>query len=263
MNWYYLENSEQRGPVTEPELTELAQRGTIGPDTYVWADGMTDWKRYREVSASQAGAVPPTSPPAPEVKIEITTTPAAVSKPLVTCLRCGAEVPASQTVTIGTMTLCPKCQVGYERQLRGEGPPMVYASPILRLVAFVLDGIVCNAVAGAFLFGMYWLATNYFPERQTQLGIMLIGAVCALLWVLNYFVGRIGREGATPVMKLLRLQIVTPSGAMVGTWRALARILVIALVNTFTAGLGHLTVFFDQRKRSLTDMICGTVVIKR
>jgi hypothetical protein len=49
--WYYLEGETQHGPKDLEELRELVLDGTIGPDTYVWADGMPDWLPARQVPA--------------------------------------------------------------------------------------------------------------------------------------------------------------------------------------------------------------------
>lgn len=255
MNWYYIENDQQRGPVSGAELAELARQGTVRPETFVWREGLSEWQPYGQVTPTSASS----NLPPPKVT-EAAAVP--VPDPDVACSRCGAEVPRSQTITVGTMTLCPKCQVGYERQLRGELAPPIYASPVTRLLAFVLDSIFSGVVVGVFLAAVYWLATNFFPDRKTSLGIMLIGLVCALLWIVNYYVGRIAKTGATPGMRLFRLRVTLPQGGPVGTGRALARFLVLGLVNSVTAGLGHLVTFFHPQKRSLHDLLCGTLVVK-
>lgn len=49
--WYHLEGAEQRGPQTLAEIRDRVLDGTIGPETYVWADGMPDWLPARQVPA--------------------------------------------------------------------------------------------------------------------------------------------------------------------------------------------------------------------
>jgi len=41
--WYYLENSEQRGPVAKGDLVQLFRSGRLGPDTLVWTEQLGDW----------------------------------------------------------------------------------------------------------------------------------------------------------------------------------------------------------------------------
>jgi hypothetical protein len=55
MNWYYVINGQQSGPVTEAQLDDLARAGTIKADTLVWAEGMANWLPY---SQARSGGVP-------------------------------------------------------------------------------------------------------------------------------------------------------------------------------------------------------------
>jgi hypothetical protein len=49
--WFHLDGTERQGPAMLAELRELILEGTLGPDSWVWADGMTDWMHVREVPA--------------------------------------------------------------------------------------------------------------------------------------------------------------------------------------------------------------------
>lgn len=49
--WFHLDGTERRGPVVLADVRELVLEGTLGPDSWVWADGMTDWMHVREVPA--------------------------------------------------------------------------------------------------------------------------------------------------------------------------------------------------------------------
>ena len=42
--WYYSENHQQLGPVSEEDLKHKARSGALKPTTLVWKDGMSDWK---------------------------------------------------------------------------------------------------------------------------------------------------------------------------------------------------------------------------
>lgn len=41
--WYYLENDEERGAISEAELLQLFQSGVLHPDTLVWTEPLKDW----------------------------------------------------------------------------------------------------------------------------------------------------------------------------------------------------------------------------
>jgi hypothetical protein len=49
--WYHLQGTEQHGPIGLDAIRDLVLDGTVGPATYVWADGMPDWLPACEVPA--------------------------------------------------------------------------------------------------------------------------------------------------------------------------------------------------------------------
>jgi hypothetical protein len=49
--WFHLEGRERRGPVALSAVRELVLQGSLGPDDFVWADGMDDWLHIRDVPA--------------------------------------------------------------------------------------------------------------------------------------------------------------------------------------------------------------------
>ena len=48
-NWYYTEKGEQKGPVSEGELSELIRQGRIQQSDGVWKIGMNRWRRVKDV----------------------------------------------------------------------------------------------------------------------------------------------------------------------------------------------------------------------
>ena len=64
--WYYVGHYGQLGPLTLDQVSELAQDGVIAVDTYVWKQGMSDWRQAREVIELRedlASGIPEVSPP--------------------------------------------------------------------------------------------------------------------------------------------------------------------------------------------------------
>ncbi|WP_306131771.1 DUF805 domain-containing protein [Roseivivax marinus] len=56
MDWYYVKDGAQEGPVTEADLEELARDGIVRGDTLVWRPGLQEWQpAYDHV----AGVTPP------------------------------------------------------------------------------------------------------------------------------------------------------------------------------------------------------------
>lgn len=61
-SWFYAQNGERQGPVSEAEAQRLVEDGTIGPDTLVWSEGMENWAKASTVLPAMGGT-PPTPPP--------------------------------------------------------------------------------------------------------------------------------------------------------------------------------------------------------
>lgn len=55
--WYVLVDGDQTGPFGLDDVRERVVDGDVGPDTWVWADGMPEWRRAARVPA----LVPPPS----------------------------------------------------------------------------------------------------------------------------------------------------------------------------------------------------------
>jgi hypothetical protein len=64
-SWFYASEGQQKGPFPEAQLRGLIVRGTVGPDTLVWSEGMAGWQKASEIPGLiSAGAAPPAIPQA-------------------------------------------------------------------------------------------------------------------------------------------------------------------------------------------------------
>ncbi|TXJ34786.1 MAG: DUF4339 domain-containing protein [Afipia sp.] len=62
-SWFVAAGDKQEGPYSEEEFRDLIARGHIRPDTYVWADGMQDWKYAGDIPGLLSpGRAPPAVP---------------------------------------------------------------------------------------------------------------------------------------------------------------------------------------------------------
>ncbi len=64
MRWCYIENGQQRGPVSADELQALTTQGVVNSDTLVWTDGMANWATY-EAAMEAKRVEAETRPPMP------------------------------------------------------------------------------------------------------------------------------------------------------------------------------------------------------
>jgi uncharacterized membrane protein len=94
MEWYYAQDDQQIGPVSEDELQKLVTAGTVTPKTLVWHDGMPNWAAYRTVGESPE---PPVASPT-ETSI---------------CGACGKRLPRSDMVSHDGSTICPECEPSF------------------------------------------------------------------------------------------------------------------------------------------------------
>ena len=66
MNWYYVSEGEQKGPVSRKELIDLFRLDLVKDSDLVWNDTMTDWvelKSLRELAAVCKSKDEATTPP--------------------------------------------------------------------------------------------------------------------------------------------------------------------------------------------------------
>ncbi len=70
VEWYYMKNDQQVGPVSGQELKRLVQAGDLQPADLVWKDGMANWAPASRVSGlfSPSAAAPAASPPPPRTQ---------------------------------------------------------------------------------------------------------------------------------------------------------------------------------------------------
>ncbi len=67
MNWYYIENGQQAGPVQDAQLQALVQQGRIQADTLIWREGMANWEAAQQ-TVPQLFAAPAAPQPAQPVQ---------------------------------------------------------------------------------------------------------------------------------------------------------------------------------------------------
>lgn len=62
--WYYAQQGQQVGPVTDQQLKQLADSGHLQPANLVWTKGMEAWKRAETIKGLMPATLEP--PPMPE-----------------------------------------------------------------------------------------------------------------------------------------------------------------------------------------------------
>jgi len=148
MDWYYVTNGQQVGPVSQQDMQALIQAGTVAGDTLVWREGMQDWVAQNTVAAEFAApAVPapgttgPVAPPAggkTGLSLKKREPAATSAQPAAaaaggsaqamaaaqaaagggTCSQCGRRFPLDQMVAYEGATICAECKPAFFQRLQ-------------------------------------------------------------------------------------------------------------------------------------------------
>ena len=114
------------------------------------------------------------------------------------------------------------------------------------------------AVAGLVIF----LTSDYGavdpPDRSYYTALTIIAAMVPI-WLL-YHALLWGTTGRTAGLWLMDLRVVRRNGARIGMWRALLRVAAYT-VSAFTLHLAATLALFGYERRTVHDVIAGTVVV--
>lgn len=149
----------------------------------------------------------------------------------------------------------------------------VVAEPGRRVLAFLVDMAIWTVpqvlVVGATLVAVF--STLADPEnesgeasgRDAILVLSLYGVLFALgLLRLAVEAELVARRGQTWGMKALHLRVIDGrTGGAIGRGRAWGRAAFGTWISSQLFGLGYWWAFFDDRKRTLHDLVCTTVVV--
>lgn len=236
MDWFYSENGERRGPISEAALLELSSGGKLVADTLVWREGWSDWRPF-----SQAGLI-------------------AVGSGNATCVECGKTFPVSEMINYEGSWICPSCKpIFFQRVKEGAtlSTDMVYAGFWIRFLAKFVDGIILQIVN--FVVRLIFLGTSPDPGKQAAMVWITLGI--SMLIAASYSIFFVGKFGATPGKMALRLRVVTATGGKVSYARAAGRYF-SEFLSSIILMIGYIMAAFDEEKRALHDRICDTRVIR-
>jgi len=145
-----------------------------------------------------------------------------------------------------------------------DGPPHPHDAPLLyegllwrRILAYGID-----VVAIAVLSAAAWVAAGI-------LGLMTFGllwpvAIVALALIpATYHTFFLGSRGATPGMRLLDLEMWSLTGRQPEYLQAFLATVLFYVSVSMTASLILIVALFNDRRRTLHDVLAGTLVLRR
>jgi uncharacterized RDD family membrane protein YckC len=256
MNWYYVDQGQQTGPVNDAQFEELVRSGKILPDTLVWREGMAAWQPFRE-----ANIPPPSSEPPPAAGVGSTVG----ESPEAVCAECGKMFAIQDMIRHGGVYICANCKPVFMQKL-AEGAQIQtgelrYAGFWTRFAAVFLDGLILFAVNFCISLIAGLSASQAIGVRpKGALALQLVLMVIQLTIGLSYEVVFIGKYGATPGKMACKITVVTAAGGHVSYARAFGRYFA-KLLSYMVCLIGFIIAGFDSQKRALHDHICNTRVV--
>ncbi len=265
MNWHYVNQGQQAGPVSEEELLALVRERKISEETLIWREGMPNWTPFHlaGVPVPSAPSQPPAfQPPAP----------APLKPNEAVCGECGRIFPIDETIAHGNLRVCAGCKPVFLQKL-AEGAKvnpqaLNYAGFEIRFGAKLIDGAIA-----AFAFVGIMVVLILIVGLSTRAGrpggiatafaffmgmFFLFGGPLIYLGYEIYF---LGKHGATPGKMVCRLKVVSSDGSRIGYTLATARAFAEWL-SRLTLCIGYLMVLFDtEQRRALHDHMCHTRVV--
>jgi uncharacterized RDD family membrane protein YckC len=242
MDWFYSENNQQKGPVSEAALGELASAGVVQDSTLVWHAGMEAWQPY--------GTVRSGAPPATMAGASF-------------CSECGRQFTSDELVPIGGRTVCAACKQGVLQRIREGGASISgrrYAGFWIRAAAIIIDGIILSTVNVIIALVLFAPLTSS-GDPTTALGALGLNMLVSMAFSIIYETWFLTSKGATPGKMVLGLRVIRNSGLPITPGLAIGRIFA-RMLSQMVLFIGFLMVAWDEEKRSLHDRLCDTRVIK-
>lgn len=256
--WFYSENGEQRGPVSESDVANLRSQGVIRPDTLVWREGQSGWLPCSTVFGMEPSLSTPPPPPEPLKPGESR------------CSQCGRVFPESDVIRYGQASVCAECKPTFVQKLKEgvaiQSASMEYVGFGLRFVAKFLDGIIGALIGTVVSYFVVPILNGTMSNSgsATLHNLKVQGMVAGI----NFVVGLVFNTfflvkfGATLGKMAVKIKVVRSDGSPIGLGTAIARPFA-EIVSALILYIGYFMILWDPECRSLHDRLCDTRVIRK
>jgi uncharacterized RDD family membrane protein YckC/pSer/pThr/pTyr-binding forkhead associated (FHA) protein len=146
------------------------------------------------------------------------------------------------------------------------GRVLNYAGFGVRLVAAIIDSLLLSALMIPFIIivAVFMMRMQTGDELSPLVMVALFGSYILMIVIsLAYQLIFIGKKGATPGKKFMKLRVTFPDGTYpIGIGKAFLR-MIGYMISGMICYIGFLMIIFDKEQhRALHDKIAGTVVIR-
>lgn len=254
MEWYYAENRQRAGPISDPELRTLFAAGKVGRETLVWRAGMAGWEPLGALTEFDA---PPAVPGAS------------------VCTECGCEFAPEDLVRFETARVCGGCKPVFFQRLRELGASAAvkawnrYGGFWIRVLARLIDGAILGAAFAVLMFLWEAAMSRVFlnPRSATLQDMAALWGGLGLIYLIStaasitYEAWFLSHRGATPGKLAVGVRVVRANGERLTRGRSIGRAFAYLLTNMLPLATGFIMAGFDEEKRALHDRICDTRVV--
>lgn len=227
-DWMFARGQQQSGPVSLPQLQQMATSGELHPNDLVWRDGMPQWV--------QAATVPELFAP-------------------------GAAAAAPAMMSPAPMGVAPIGYYSYQ-------PAYVeYAGFWLRFVAYIIDYLVMLVPSVIVQFGLGFVIgatmTGSASQQTIEAVAQLVAGVAGLILAWLYYAFMESSEKQATLGKMaLGLVVTDTEGGRLSFGRATGRYWG-KLLSGLIFGVGYMMAGWTERKQALHDSMANALVVRR
>lgn len=184
------------------------------------------------------------------------------SEPPAYCHSCGGQI-------AGDESFCGRCgaAVGVPIQVVEATLDLPYAGFWPRVAAALIDTVIVLTTVIVAALVMALIAAGLVADASEEtLTAVLTVVVLVLLFVGSWLYTALyesSAKQATPGKRALGLIVTDDQGARISFARATARYFSEAFLTGNTLLIGYVLVAFTDKKKSLHDLICSTLVLRR
>lgn len=253
--WYYSDaQRQQHGPVGPEHLAHLHARGLLPAETLVWREGMSEWKPWREMMREVIVGGMPDDPRA---------------EALVRAAEAAPDDGAYRPYAIAERSpyAPPTARVEAAAAIVDDGY-VVYAAFWRRFAALMIDNVllgivggIIGAMIGAVIGVNQAMSGDFASDLYTPLELFIqllslaIGG-CYFGWMYS------SSHQASLGKMAVGIKVVRSDGSALGFWRGFGRYFA-AIPSALLLLAGYLMALFTERKQTLHDMMCDTLVVDR
>ncbi|QHI68399.1 RDD family protein [Tichowtungia aerotolerans] len=241
MPWYYMEDDQQIGPISDQELQQRIESGVIGPTTQVKNETMEDWIKANQLPDEETSS-------------------------LTTCSMCGNKFTDDELIQFEGASVCASCKPQFLQQMKENAEIsgehiFHYAGFWRRFGAVFIDGLVMSIFSiPANIFFQYSMRRIAEGNKSPFIALAVIAYSSMLIIPAIYMIWLNGKYGATLGKKALGIKIIMSDGKPISYGRAIGRYFSYML-SGLILNIGYLMAAFDGEKRALHDHICNTRVV--